>query len=258
MRRPTPLQRVARDPLLWGAAAFAALLVFLPATRPLFAWAFPAVDPPLYEGETFVSLWLSHAVLVGAASSVSSVVAIGLGIAVTRLAGRDFRALSDALATIGQSFPPVAVLALAVPTLGYGALPTFMALTIYGLLPILENTIAGLETVPPPVREAALGMGLSPSQVLVQVDLPLAAPTILAGIRTSVIVNIGTAAIGSAVGAITLGTPIIDGLISDKLPYVVQGAAVVGAFAILTDQAFERLDRRLRRHTEQALNTNPA
>jgi len=250
--------RLARGPLPWLALGFAALLLLMPATRPLFAWGFPDVDPPLYQGETFLSLWLSHAVLVAAASLVSTVLAVSLGIFVTRPEGRDFRAMADAVATMGQSFPPVAVLALAVPTLGYGALPTFMALTIYGFLPILENTIAGLTAVPASVREAAHGMGLSPGQVLRQVDLPLAAPTILAGIRTSVIVNIGTAAIGSAVGAITLGTPIIDGLIADKLPYVLQGAAVVGAFAVLTDQAFERLDRILRRRTNQMPKANPA
>jgi osmoprotectant transport system permease protein len=250
--------RVAREPLLWLALAFAALLLLLPATRPLFAWAFPDVDPPLYQGESFLSLWLSHALLVAAASLVSTVLAVSLGIFVTRPEGRDFRAMADAAATIGQSFPPVAVLALAVPTLGYGELPTFMALTIYGFLPILENTIAGLTAVPGSVREAARGMGLSPGQVLRHVDLPLAAPTILAGIRTSVIVNIGTAAIGSAVGAITLGTPIIDGLIADKLPYVLQGAAVVGAFAVLTDQAFERLDRVLRQRANQTPKTSPA
>jgi osmoprotectant transport system permease protein len=256
-------RRLFGGPLVWSAALFLAVLAGMPATRPLFAWAFPNVDPPVYQGDTFASLWLSHAILVGAASLVSIVLAVGAGIFVTRPEGRDFRAMADTAATIGQSFPPVAVLALAVPALGYGAWPTFMALTIYGLLPILENTIAGLEDVPQPVREAAEGMGLSPGQVLYRVDLPLAAPTILAGIRTSVIVNIGTAAIGSTVGAITLGTPIIDGLVADKLPYVIQGAVVVGAFAVLTDQAFESLDRYLRRRAAPAaervaLKTNPA
>lgn len=254
---PPVLVRLGRDPLVWSAAAFAALLALMPMSRPFFAWAFPDVDPPLYQGETFASLWFSHALLVVAASVVSTVLAVSVGVFVTRPEGRDFRAMADAMATIGQSFPPVAVLAVAVPAIGYGEVPTFMALTIYGLLPILENTIAGLENVPASVREAALGMGLSSAQVLRDVDLPLAAPTILAGIRTSVIVNIGTAAIGSAVGAITLGTPIIDGLVADKLPYVMQGAVIVGAFAILTDQAFERLDRYLRRHTRSP-KTNPA
>ena len=134
---------------------------------------------------------------------------------------------------------------------GFGSLPTLIALILYGLLPIIENAIAGLEGVPRPVREAAEGMGLSPLQVLRDIELPLAAPIIVAGIRTSVIINIGTATIGSTVGAVTLGTPIINGLVTGKLPYVLQGAAVVGLFAILTDMVFERLDRHLRPATER-------
>jgi osmoprotectant transport system permease protein len=248
MRRSRAGRRLAGDPLAWTALLFVLSLFALPLLRPVFAWAFPTIQPPVYMRASFFSLWLSHATLVAASSAVSLATAVGLGVFVTRPSGRAFRTMLDALATIGQSFPPVAVLALAVPAVGYGPVPTLVALTLYGLLPILENTIAGLEGVPPAVREAAQGTGLSPWQVLRDVELPLAAPVILAGIRTSVIVNIGTAAIGSAVGAVTLGTPIIDGLATRKLPYVIQGAVVVGLFAIVTDLVFERIDRRLRRH----------
>ena len=139
------------------------------------------------------------------------------------------------------------MLALAVPAFGYGPVPTMIALTLYGILPILKNTLAGLGSVPPAVREAGEAMGLTRFQLLRDVELPLAAPTILAGIRISVIINIGTAAIGSTVGAITLGNPIIGGLVTGKVGYVLQGAMVVGVFAIVTDLLFERLDRRLRR-----------
>jgi osmoprotectant transport system permease protein len=225
---------------------FGATLVLMPLAAPLFAAAFPGIQPPVYEGESFPALWLSHAGLVVAATLVSALAAVGLGIFVTRPAGREFRVMANALATIGQSCPPVAVLAIAVPAVGYGPVPTFLALAVYGFLPILENTIAGIESVPPAVREAALGMGLSPVQVLRDVELPLAGPTILAGIRTAVVINIGTATIGSTVGAVTLGTPIIDGLVSDKLPYVVQGAIVVGLFAVFVDLLLDRCDRRLR------------
>jgi osmoprotectant transport system permease protein len=91
-------------------------------------------------------------------------------------------------------------------------------------------------------------MGLSPRQRLFAIELPLAAPVILAGIRVSVTIAIGTATIGSTVGALTLGTPIFDGLVADKLPFVIQGSVLVALFAILTDLLFARLDRRLRRH----------
>jgi osmoprotectant transport system permease protein len=159
--------------------------------------------------------------------------------------GRDVRPLVTTLATIGQTFPPAAVLALAVPSLGFGPLPTLVALFLYGLLPIVQNTIAGLETVPGSVREAADGMGLSPWQRLRDVELPLAAPAILAGVRVSVTIAIGTATIGSTVGALTLGTPIFDGLAANKLPYVIQGAVLVALFAIVADMTFARLERYL-------------
>jgi osmoprotectant transport system permease protein len=89
-------------------------------------------------------------------------------------------------------------------------------------------------------------MGLSAWQCLRDVELPLAAPVILTGIRVSVTIAIGTATIGSTVGALTLGTPIFDGLVANKMPFVLEGAVLVALFAILTDMLFERLDQRLR------------
>jgi len=246
-----------RDPLLWLAPLFAFFVLGMPALRPVFAWAFPAVEPPIYAGDTFLALWLFHAALVAVSSFASLVLGIGAGIIATRRWGHEFRAILEALATIGQTFPPVAVLALAVPALGYGALPTFLALTLYGVLPILQNTIAGLAGVPEPVREAAEGMGLTQAEILAKVELPLAAPVILAGIRIAVIINIGTAAIGSTVGAVTLGAPIIGGLVGDKTSYVIQGAIVVALFAILTDACFERLRRRLERYKASGARRDP-
>lgn len=233
-------------PLAAVALALALLVFFMPALAPLMHWAFPEVEPPIYGFASFAALLLSHVEIVAAASLAATVAALGLGIFVTRAAGRDFRPLVGAVATIGQTFPPVAVLAVAVPVLGYGALPTFVALALYGFLPIVANVIAGLEGVPDGVREAARGMGYSPLRLLREVELPLAAPVILAGIRVSVVIGIGTATIGSTVGAVTLGTPIIDGLVGDKLPYVIEGALVVALLAILADMTFERIDRRLR------------
>ena len=236
----------AASPLLWVAVLFAALLVGMPQLRPVFGWAFPQVSPPVFARDSFVALFLSHAGLVLLASLAATVLGIALAIFVTRPAGRDFRPIVNALATIGQTFPPAAVLALTVPALGFGPRPTLVALFLYGLLPVVENAIAGLEGVPAAVRDAAEGMGLSAWQRLRHVELPLAAPAILAGIRVSVTIAIGTATIGSTVGALTLGTPIFDGLAANKLPFVIQGAVLVALFAILTDMLFARLERRLR------------
>ena len=238
--------RSLSSPMFWLALSLIALVSLMPWLRPVFAWAFPGVEPSIYSRASFLELLVSHAALVGAAGLVSTVIGVGLGVFVTRPAGRDFYTIVNALASVGQTFPPAAVLAIAVPMVGFGSLPTVLALVLYGLLPIIANLIAGLDGVPAPVREAAEGMGLSGLRLLRDIELPLAAPIIIAGIRTSVIISIGTATIGSTVGAVTLGTPIISGLVGEKTPYVVQGAIVVGLFAVLTDMAFERLERRLR------------
>jgi osmoprotectant transport system permease protein len=235
--------RLVANPVLWVGLLFATLLLRMDALGPLFRLEFPRVEPVIYNRDSFLALFLSQFVLVAVASLAASLAGVALAVFVTRPAGRDFRAMVDALATVGQTFPPAAVLAITVPMVGFGARPTVIALFVYGLLPIIENAVAGLEGVPQGVREAAEGMGLSAWQRLCQVDLPLAAPVILAGIRVSVTIAIGTATIGSTVGALTLGTPIFDGLVANKLPFVLEGAVLVALFAILTDLLFARLDR---------------
>ena len=182
-----------------------------------------------------------------AASIPVVVFGIGAGIAVTRPAGRDFAGILDTITAIGQTFPPVAVLAIAVPLVGYGAEPTIIALIAYGVLPVVENTIAGLRSVPAAAIDAADGMGFTPTQRLARIELPLAGPVILSGVRTSVIISIGTATIGSTVGALTLGSPIIEGLSGSNTAYVLQGAVLVGLLAVSVDQLFALLDARLRK-----------
>jgi osmoprotectant transport system permease protein len=235
----------------WWFILFIVLLGWLLATPYLggvYASLFPETDPPIYQGDTLWNLFLWQALVVIVASAAATAIGVGAGVFVTRDAGRDFRASANMLATIGQTFPPVALLAIAVPAIGYGFWPTFIALAVYGVLPILANTIAGIEAVPPAARDAARGMGLSRAQILRDVELPLALPVILAGVRTAVIISIGTAALGSTVGADTLGTPIIDGLVVDKLAYVIQGGVAVALMAITADLAFERLQRRATRY----------
>ncbi len=119
-----------------------------------------------------------------------------------------------------------------------------MALLLYGLLPILQGTLAGLDGVPASSREIAVGVGMSSWQRLWQVELALAAPVIIAGIRNAVIINIGTPAIASMVGAKSLGSPIIIGLSGFNTAYVIQGALLVALLAIVSDRLFERLQRR--------------
>ncbi|WP_173636145.1 ABC transporter permease [Paramixta manurensis] len=242
--------RLLRSPLLWLAALFIALLLAMPYSGPLFAHWFPQLERPLYLQDSFSQLAVAHIELVAVSSLLAIVIGMGAGILVTRRAGREFRSLVETLVAAGQTFPPVAVLAIAVPVIGFGEQPAIIALLLYGLLPILQGTLAGIGAVPASARDIAEGVGMHPWQILWKVELPLAAPVILAGVRTSVIINIGTAAIASTVGAKSLGTPVIIGLSGFNTAYVIQGAILVALLAIVTDRLFERLLRWLNRHAE--------
>ena len=235
----------ARDRLAWAALALVVLVLALPASEPLFATLFPALERPVYRQEPFAQLLWQHCALVGASSLVAVMVGSLAGIWVTRPAGQAFKPMVDALAAMGQTFPPVAVLAVAVPLVGFGELPALIALALYGVLPVLRGTVAGLQAVPEPMQQAARGLGMTPWQALWQLQVPLALPVWLAGVRSSVIINIGTAAIASTVGAKTLGSPIIVGLSGFNTAYILQGALLVGLLAVVTDMAFERVARRV-------------
>lgn len=241
------MMRWLRDPLLWLVGLFVALLLAMPYSGPLFASWFPQLDRPLYQQDSFLQLALAHITLVAISSLVAVIIGMGAGIFVTRPAGKEFRSLVETLVAAGQTFPPVAVLAIAVPVMGFGEKPAIIALLLYGLLPILQGTLAGIGAVSGSAREIAEGVGMSAWQILRKVELPLAAPVILAGIRTSVIINIGTAAIASTVGAKTLGSPVIIGLSGFNTAYIIQGACLVALLAIVTDRLFERLQQRLTR-----------
>lgn len=234
-----------KDKLLWATFALASLVTWLPHSQRFFALLFPQLERPVYRLEPFAYLLWQHVQLVCASSAVSIALGTAIGLWITRSGGRQFRPLAETIVALGQTFPPVAVLALAVPVLGFGELPALAALALYGLLPVVQGALAGVASVPGAVAESARGMGMSARQQLWQVELPLALPVWLAGVRTSVIINIGTAAIASTVGAKTLGSPIIVGLAGFNTAYVLQGALLVGMLALVTDLLFERLAARM-------------
>ncbi len=205
----------------------------------------PVGGPVIYERNSLLALSLNHLGLVLAASFGATLVAVTLAVLVTRPSGAAFRPLARSIANMGQTFPPVAVLALAVPSFGFGSGPTLVALFLYGLLPILENAITGLTNLPPATMEAARAIGLSRWQRLTQVELPLAMPVILTGIRLSVVIALGTATIGSTVAARTLGEVIIAGLLTSNTAFVLQGGLIVGLFAVLIYDAMLHIEKRL-------------
>ena len=213
--------KALRDPLLWLVALFVGLLFLMPHSAALFNSLFPGLPRPVYQQESFINLarrisgwWRSQAPsrLCWAWGGHRGHAARGPG--VSPAGGDDCGHRTDV--------SPVAVLAIAVPVMGFGQQPAIIALILYGVLPVLQGTLAGLAAVPASVLSVAEGMGMSRGQRLRKVELPLAAPVIIAGIRTSVIINIGTATIASTVGANTLGTPIIIGLSGFNTAYIVQ------------------------------------
>ncbi|WP_035567455.1 ABC transporter permease [Litchfieldella anticariensis] len=231
-------------PLAW-LVALLAMIQIMPDGEDIFRQIAPDNRSVIYRRDDFLTLVANHMAIVGVASLVAITAGVGAAVVVTRSWGRDFLPLVAQLASMGQTFPPVAVLALSVPMLGFGTEPTIMALVLYGLLPIVRNTLVGLQGIDADVLEAARGMGMSAIQILWQVELPLAFKVIVAGIRTSVTINIATAAIGSTIGAKTLGDPIIAGIINGNTAYILQGAILIALLALCVDSSFERFSRLL-------------
>ncbi|QMV03730.1 ABC transporter permease subunit [Devosia sp. D6-9] len=242
-------------PLLIRLVVLALLIAFL-VTPESFAFLLQPLtkngQPAIYDRGSLWSLTLSHLAITFAATIAATIVAVGLAILVTRPFGAEFLPLSRSLANIGQTFPPVAVLALAVPILGFGTAPTLVALFLYGLLPIFENSLTGLTTLPPAVTEAARGMGMTGTQRLTRVELPLALPVILGGVRLSTVISLATATIGSTVAARTLGEVIIAGLTASNTAFVLQGGLIVAVLAVLIYDGLSAFERFLVARTGRA------
>ncbi len=204
---------------------------------------FPSAQSPLFERETLLNLTLEHLAITFGAGALVVLVGLPLAVWVTRPVGAAFRPLLENLVAVGQTFPPVAVLVLALPFFGFGSPGAVLALFLYGLLPVVRNSLEGLSSLPEDVLDAARGMGYTRLQMLWRVELPLALPVVLAGIRTSLVLILATATVAPLVGGGGLGVPIIAGLAVSNLAYVVQGAFAVALLAVLLDWTLGRLEQ---------------
>lgn len=169
--------------------------------------------------------------------------AVPLGIALARRPRLSQLVLNAA--GVLQTIPSLALLAFMIPLLGLGLPAAYAALFLYALLPILRNTVTGLRGVDPELIDAARGLGLSRRQILRHVELPLALPTVMAGVRTSAIISIGVATLAAFVGAGGLGDPILTGLQLNDTRLVLAGALPAALLAVAADVGLERLERRL-------------
>jgi osmoprotectant transport system permease protein len=188
--------------------------------------------------------WISrHLELAGISLLLAIVVGIPLGIAASRggALGHAILAITSAVQTI----PSLALLALLVPVPYFGISPrtAIAALFLYGLLPIVRNTATGLQDIAQPIRESAIALGLEPSARLWKIYLPIASRTILGGIKTSAVINIGTATLAALIGAGGLGEPILSGLNLNDHATILQGAIPAAILALLVQWSFDLLDR---------------
>ena len=227
---------VATVGILAAAAGFFAVVADQTLIARLLVAAFGTQPDPVFP-TPLLDLTLQHIAIVAISSVLTISVGLPLGVFVTRPGGRDFRDIVSAAVDFGQVFPPIAVLAVMFPVLGLGPGSAILALFLYGLLPVVSSTVAGLDAVPPAVVDAARGMGLGRWRILFAVELPLASSVIMAGIRTSVVINVGTATVAAATGAGGLGLPIFTGISTGNTGYVVEGALAVSALALVLDGA---------------------
>lgn len=193
-----------------------------------------------------VELTWQHIVLVAVSCGIAVAIGVGLGIAGTRHA--HVRRVSVWIANVLQTIPSLALFGflLPVPLIGgIGRHTAILCLVLYSLLPILRNTIVGIVSVDAPVREAAIAMGMTDRQLLRLVELPLAAPTILAGIRIALITNIGTAVIAAVIGGGGLGVLVFSGIASVNTLEILAGAIPAAVLALLADWGMSALERRV-------------
>ena len=184
-----------------------------------------------------------HLILVVISLSAAIFIAVPLGI----LAAFRPRLGQAVLAVTGilQTIPSLALFVFMIPLLGIGAPPAILALFLYSLLPIVRNTYAGLKDIPPPVIESARALGLPPAARLRIVELPLATRAILAGIKTSAVLNVGTATLSALIGAGGYGQPILTGIRLDDIGLILQGAVPAAVLALLVQGLFEMIEHGL-------------
>lgn len=184
-----------------------------------------------------------HLLLVGISLTAAILVAIPLGIVAARR--QRIGQIVLGIAGIVQTIPSLALFVFLIPLLGIGGPPAVVALFLYSLLPIIRNTHAGLKDIAPEITESALALGLPSRARLRIVELPLATRAILAGIKTSAVINVGTATLAALIGAGGYGQPILTGIRLDDIELILQGAIPAAILALLVQGTFEHIERRL-------------
>jgi osmoprotectant transport system permease protein len=211
----------------------------------LFGWAYASGTFRfiLENPDDLLYLLIQHLKLVGLSSLLAVLMAIPIGILITRPKFKKYDWVAMNFANIGQTVPSLAILAIVMTYLGIGYTTAVVALWVYSLLPILRNTVAGIESVNQSIIDAGHGMGMTPAQVLWKLELPNALFAILAGVRTSIVINVGTAALAFLIGGGGLGDLIFTGISLYDTGIMLSGALPVTLLAITIDYTLGKVEK---------------
>jgi osmoprotectant transport system permease protein len=222
------------------------LFTFLVVLLGLTIWITAIEQVGIYHtfgyDELLYSSW-AHFKMVAIAVAIGTVIGVPLGVLVTR---RGFARLTLPViggANVGQTIPSLAVIAIMAPLLGFGLQSAIIALFIYGLLPIVRNAYTSIKNIDPAIIEAARGMGMSRGQIARKIELPLARPVIITGIRVSTVITVGTAELAVLVGGSGLGKITLTGVFARETLIILQGAAPTAAMAITLGYLLECLEK---------------
>lgn len=219
-----------------------ALLLGLTVWITNLEWIKEGVYRP-FSWDDLLNCTRSHLEMVLIAEGIAIAIGVPLGILVTRPGFKKFTSPIIGGASVGQSVPSLAVIAIMAPILGFGFQSAIVALVIYGLLPVLRNSYAGINNIDPAIVEAAKGMGMTRGQIARKIELPLALPVIMTGIRVSTVITVGTAELAVLVGGAGLGRITLTGVFSMQPLTILQGAAPTAALAITLGFILERIER---------------
>lgn len=198
-------------------------------------------DSEILNAPNLMSEAVQHVFISGISFLLVAAIGVPVGVLIAQ-AGSAVRIPVFLLANLGQAVPGIGLLVLLFAILGLGVTPTVIALVIYGLLPVLRNTVAGIQGVDPAAVDAGRGMGMTHWQALMRVQLPLASPLVFAGLRTALVLIIGTATLGNFIGGGGLGDVIAAGINnSDRMVFV--GAVMVASLALLADWGLSMIER---------------
>ncbi|MDQ0208534.1 ABC transporter permease [Alkalicoccobacillus murimartini] len=195
------------------------------------------------DSETFFVLFGEHLLLVAVSSILAVIVALPLAVFVTRPKYRKFEWITSNIANLAQTVPSLAVLALMIGILGIGFTPAVFALFIYSVLPIFRNAVAGFNSIDTDMKDAGKGMGMTSSQIFWRIEVPNSSYAIIAGLRTAIVLNVGTAALAYYIGGGGLGVWIFTGINLFDNSFLLSGAVPVTLMAIGIDSLLAWLGR---------------